>query len=289
MGDFPLFWTRILPVMAGVSCAAVLGAICASPAVADGGPTGSAFAVSANVTLLGSVPVGVSTAEATYPAGSSQSVVHLDALDKGEVVSAHALNASAQLRGNGLVAKGSIADVRALNGALQVKLLEAVCTADSSGVRGDSNIVDLRFGGKVVKVSGDHPVNLDALGNEVPGGIVSIRANEQVRGGGSLTVNALHVRVGGALGGIASADIILGQAKCAGGTTTTVRPTPTPTATATSHPTATPSATPSVTATSTQNLAYTGASVVGALLAGIVLIGAGVGALFFMRRRRSSH
>ena len=39
----------------------------------------------------------------------------------------------------------------------------------------------------------------------------------------------------------------------------------------------------------TNELAYTGASVIGPVIAGIVLIGAGIGALFFVRRRKANH
>jgi LPXTG-motif cell wall-anchored protein len=63
-----------------------------------------------------------------------------------------------------------------------------------------------------------------------------------------------------------------------GGTTTTTTPAP-PTCT-------TP--TPTTTA-DTNTLAYTGASVIGPAIAGVVLIGAGIGALFFVRRRKANH
>jgi TQXA domain-containing protein/LPXTG-motif cell wall-anchored protein len=43
------------------------------------------------------------------------------------------------------------------------------------------------------------------------------------------------------------------------------------------------------TSADTNELAYTGASVIGPVIAGIVLIGAGVGALFFVRRRKANH
>jgi TQXA domain-containing protein/LPXTG-motif cell wall-anchored protein len=43
------------------------------------------------------------------------------------------------------------------------------------------------------------------------------------------------------------------------------------------------------TSADTNELAYTGASVIGPVIAGIVLIGAGIGALFFVRRRKANH
>jgi LPXTG-motif cell wall-anchored protein len=47
-------------------------------------------------------------------------------------------------------------------------------------------------------------------------------------------------------------------------------------------------ATPTTSA-DTNELAYTGASVIGPAIAGLVLIGAGIGALFFVRRRKANH
>jgi len=87
-------------------------------------------------------------------------------------------------------------------------------------------------------------------------------------------------------------------------TTTTSKPcvpsTTTPTTTTTSPgngggtTTSTPMpptcATPTPTTTAdTNELAYTGASVIGPAIAGVVLIGAGIGALFFVRRRKANH
>ncbi|MFI9381072.1 thioester domain-containing protein [Kutzneria sp. NPDC052558] len=62
-----------------------------------------------------------------------------------------------------------------------------------------------------------------------------------------------------------------------GGSTTTTSPAPT---------CATPTPT---TSADTNELAYTGASVIGPAIAGVVLIGAGIGALFFVRRRKANH
>jgi len=60
--------------------------------------------------------------------------------------------------------------------------------------------------------------------------------------------------------------------------------------TTTSTPMPPSCATPTPTTTAdTNELAYTGASVIGPVIAGIVLIGAGIGALFFVRRRKANH
>lgn len=85
-------------------------------------------------------------------------------------------------------------------------------------------------------------------------------------------------------------------------TTTTTTPctstTSTPATTTSSNGGGTGSTTPMpptcvtptpTTSADTNELAYTGASVIGPVIAGIVLIGAGVGALFFVRRRKANH
>ena len=58
--------------------------------------------------------------------------------------------------------------------------------------------------------------------------------------------------------------------------------------TTTSMPPSCTTPTPTTTA-DTNQLAYTGASVIGPVIAAIVLIGAGIGALFFVRRRKANH
>jgi TQXA domain-containing protein/LPXTG-motif cell wall-anchored protein len=63
-----------------------------------------------------------------------------------------------------------------------------------------------------------------------------------------------------------------------GGTTTTTPMSPT---------CATPTTAPPATGTPTTPLAYTGASVIGPIIVGLVLIGAGAGALLFVRRRKA--
>jgi LPXTG-motif cell wall-anchored protein len=73
-------------------------------------------------------------------------------------------------------------------------------------------------------------------------------------------------------------------------TSTTSSTTPgsgtTPTSPTSSNCGPTPTTSTPITQASPTPLAYTGASVIGPIIAGIVLIGAGVGALFFVRRRK---
>ncbi|MBA8929030.1 TQXA domain-containing protein/LPXTG-motif cell wall-anchored protein [Kutzneria viridogrisea] len=72
-------------------------------------------------------------------------------------------------------------------------------------------------------------------------------------------------------------------------TTTTPVPSTTTSAPAPSTPVTTTTPVPvPVPASNDTPLAYTGASVIGAIVAGVVLVGAGVGALFFVRRRRAN-
>ncbi|MEV6607423.1 thioester domain-containing protein [Kutzneria sp. NPDC051319] len=71
-------------------------------------------------------------------------------------------------------------------------------------------------------------------------------------------------------------------------TTTTTSNGGTTSPTTTSMPPSCTTPTPTTTA-DTNQLAYTGASVIGPVIAAIVLIGAGIGALFFVRRRKANH
>jgi LPXTG-motif cell wall-anchored protein len=310
MGELAVRWTRILPALGGAAGIVTLAAVSAVPAAATDnpqGPTGSAFAASADVTALNAVKVNLPPLPAAhYPKGGDESVVKATVLPpNGDIASAKVLNAASELQGGKLNSQASIADVRALHGLIEAQLIEAGCTGDPSGVRGDARLVHVKVNGKEQTVDAQHPVDVDALGNAVPGGIIKLRANEQIKDGNGLTVNALHVTVGGAVAGLAKADVVLSQAKCSfpkgavvpptstkpgGPTTSTSKPgggsSPTSSHAGGGAPT---SGGPGVgNAANKGNLANTGTNgVVPMVIGGVALLAAGGGALYWTRRRRA--
>ncbi|MFI7676589.1 choice-of-anchor P family protein [Actinophytocola sp. NPDC049390] len=299
--------TRMLATGCGLVGVAALAAVLTAPAAAaDKGPTGSAYALSVKTTLLDKPLVKIDPRPvAVYPRGGRDSLVEVGPNVAG-LVTANVLNASSVLKGRSLVSEASIAEVVVRN-ILSASIVEAECVAGPSGVSGTSAIADLTVLGQKIDVT--VPGEIDVLG------IAKVRINEQIRKGGALTVNAVHVIIGGPVGNVTSADIVLSQAKCAwaGGTvpTTTTKPpttTTTPPGGTTEPPTGTtePSEPTSGTtsddagpSTSTQgftktanddDLAETGASgILPISLAGLTLLAAGGTALVITKRRRAAN
>lgn len=285
-----------------VAVAALAAVLTAPPAVADKGPSGSAYALSVATTLLDRPLVKIDPRPAArYPRGGSDSLVEVGPNAAG-LVTANALNASSLLKGRTLVSEASIADV-AVKNVLSAEVISADCTAGPTGVAGTSAVANLTVLGQKIDVT--VPGEIDVLG------IAKVRINEQIRTGSTLTVNAVHVLVGGPVGNITSADIVLAQAKCAwaGGSqppTTTTTPTGTtdptepteptttrptdPTSNTTTEPTST-TTTQGITKTSNdEDLAETGASgIVPISLGALALLAAGGSALFIARRRRAAN
>jgi LPXTG-motif cell wall-anchored protein len=287
-----------------VGVAALAAVLTAPPAVAEKGPTGSAYALSAATTLLDQPLVTIDPRPtAVYPRGGSDSLVRVGP-DVAGLVTANALTASSTLRGRAVVSEASIADVT-VKDVLRAEVIRADCTAGPGGISGTSSIADLTVLGQRIDVS--VAGEIDVLG------VAKVRVNEQVRTGDTLTVNAVRVIVGGPVGTVASADIVLSQAKCAwqGGTghpsdppptttttttTTTVPTTPPagepPTSSSTTEPRPTTSTTPARGFRKTaddEDLADTGASgILPISLAGLVLLAGGGSALFVARRKRAT-
>lgn len=283
-----------------VGVAALAAVLTAPPAVADKGPTGSAYALSVATTLLDKPLVRIDPRPtAMYPRGGSDSLVKVGPNAAG-LVTANALTASSVLKGRTLASEAGIADVVVKN-VLSASLISADCVAGPDGVSGTSSIANLTVLGRPIDVT--LPGEIDVLG------IAKVRVNEQIRSGGRLTVNAVHVIVGGPVGNITSADIVLSQATCGwtdGGpteppnTTTTTppggttEPTEPPNTTEPSEPTSTTATTSTTTqgirkTSNDDDLAETGASgIVPISLAGLVLLAGGGSALFVARRRRTA-
>jgi LPXTG-motif cell wall-anchored protein len=284
-----------------IGVAALAAVLTAAPAIAGSvatGPSGSAYALSATTTLLDNPLVKIDPRPtAAYPQGGSDSLAKVGPNVAG-LVTANALTASSTLEGRTLTSTASIAAVTVTN-ILAAKVIEADCAAGPSGVTGTSAIAALTVLGQKIDVT--VPGEIDVLG------VAKVRVDEQIRTGNTLTVNAVHVLVGGAIGNVTSADIVLSQAKCTwtGGTTTpptpptttaptTTKPTsstPHPTSsTATSHPTTSTTGAQGIRkASSNEDLAETGAAgILPIAVAGLILLAGGGWALFLARRKRTN-
>ncbi|MBB4910480.1 choice-of-anchor P family protein [Actinophytocola algeriensis] len=298
--------TRMLASGCGlIGVAALAAVLTAPPALAGNGPRGSAYALSVTTTLLDQPLVKIDPRPtAVYPRGGSDSLVKVGP-DVAGLVTANALNASSVLKGRTLVSAASIADVVVKN-LLSASVIEADCVAGPTGVTGKSTIADLTVLGQKIDVTSPLPGEIDVLG------IAKVRVNEQVRSGRTLTVNAVHVIVGGPVGNVTSADIVLSQAKCAWhGTTTPPTTTTTTTPPGTTEPSEPPTSTtdpseptstttpdddePTTTkqgiskASNDEDLAETGASgIVPISLGALALLAAGGTTLFIARRKRTA-
>jgi len=287
--------------LAAAGIAALVAVLAAPPALAGEGPTGSAYALSVRTTLLHKPLIKIDPLpHAAYPKGADESVAEVGPNLAG-LVTAKVLNASAVHEHGNLVSAADLAEVSVQN-ILTAKLVTAKCTAGTDGLSGRSSIAELSVLGQKIDVKAK--TDIDVLG------VATVRINEQVRHGDTLTVNAVHVIIGSAIRGITSADVVLSQAKCAAAATgdsdsgnpgpTSDNPAPTepsePGNGGTSEPTeptttnsdaaggdAQGDVTPSA---ETENLAETGVSAALPIgLAGVLLLALGAGALAYTRRR----
>ncbi|GHF33654.1 hypothetical protein FHX82_005308 [Amycolatopsis bartoniae] len=225
--------------MAGLATTALLAAAVPA-AAATGAGEASAYGASATVSLLpgvlGAPGLTVDTGHlASSATGERASASVADAPLKG-LVTAKVITSSAKHdTGTGEVdAKASVVDatlpvLAAVAGRTPAaEVITAQCTATSEGVTGSSQLADLDLGRLGTLPAGTGPNR--ELG--VPG-VVRVIVNEQVRhSDGSLTVNALHIKLlGGQLtGALGSGDVVLASATCGKATgPATTRTTPTPT------------------------------------------------------------
>jgi LPXTG-motif cell wall-anchored protein len=228
-----------------------------------------------------------------YPGGGSDSLARVGP-NVGGLVTANALTASSTRRGSTLTSAASITDVT-VRDILTATVAGADCAAGPNGVTGRSSVAALTVLGQQIDVT--LPGEIDVLG------VAKVRVDEQIRTGDTLTVNAVHVLVGGPAGGVTGADIVLSQAKC---TWPGTIPTTPPTTTATTGPTRPTSSTQPPRATTTtphptsssrgargihkvsddRDLAETGATgILPISVAGLILLAGGGWALFLARRK----
>lgn len=293
---------RLLPLVGVAAVAAAMG-LSAGPAVAADGFTGSAYAVSAGTTLINSQTLGIPPVPfAKYPTGGNLSVIGVDDAQHKLVHSTKVLAASSEVKDGTLTSAGMISEVHVLDNLLHAETIKAECTADASGTKGSTVLVDAHVGhGNPDETRVRLDPNRSNQVEEV--GPVKIVFNEQIKDGSKLTVNAVHIIVGGQVENLVRGDIILGQAVCAGTGAVMLPPTtnPAPPTTKTTTKSAAPGgptattgngpAAPTTTAASstdtTKKLANTGVSdtLPYVAIGGLALLGLGGGAIYLNRRR----
>jgi LPXTG-motif cell wall-anchored protein len=267
---------------------------------ADSDDSGSAYAVRASATLLNSVTAGLPVQNKvvySHGKGDERSMPNVDS----KPLKAKGLHTSAKKEGAKVVTDADVADVDALEGFFRATLVEASCTKDANGdLHGDAKIVDAVAGGMHLSPSNPQSINL-------LGGTAEVRVNEQVKdkATGVLTVNAIHIILGGALQDFTRAEVFIAQAKCSANDNAAlplpgednppvgiIAPTSSSVTTSVSVPaTSSPAATTPATSSSAAaapKLPNTGANV--AWLAGgaVILLGGGAGALWWARRRNAA-
>ncbi|MQA27750.1 MAG: LPXTG cell wall anchor domain-containing protein [Micromonosporaceae bacterium] len=308
--------SRIMSLAGGLVGAAALAAvaIATAPAASAGQSlSGSAFAVKVDVKTgddqsLVSVPP---LPEATYQPGGDKSVVKLAGaavVDKSHgYVSAKALNAASNAKGDVLASRASAVDLFVrLKGesnnargilALGAELVVAKCATGPNGMKASSRLVGVKVAGlagldkTIVGGSEDKAVEVDPNTTIGLPGLGKIVLNEQITSGKTVTVNAIHVYLKPELK-LAHGDIIVSQAVCSTGDDAN----PSPSSSATS-PGASPSASTSPGEPTSPNpgdstspsdggdLPKTGFKLLTFAAVGVALIGVGVVALLLVRRR----
>ncbi|MDT8909667.1 choice-of-anchor P family protein [Amycolatopsis sp. PS_44_ISF1] len=197
-----------------VACVALAGAAPASAAPGDG----SAYGV--DVKLLGQPAVKLGPLAAASTTGPTANTA-AGATVAG-VLTAGVINTSAVRDDNSgsVTAKASVADVglpvlQPALGAVGIKAVEAVCTATQEGVKGSSTLADAKLG-SVGAVDANPAPNTQVKVALGPVNVATLVLNEQIKNSdGSLTVNALHLKLlGGVVGALGSGDVILSSATC---------------------------------------------------------------------------
>ncbi len=187
-----------------VAAALLIGALPASAAPGDG----SAFVARVSVTLLGSNAVNVGPLAPSNSAGPVTKA-SLASINAGGLVTAGLVTSEATLNEEtGEVrAQADLAKVGIGLGVLsgRIEAVNATCDATQAGVTGSASIVGLRLANISV------PVN-PAPNTVVNLALAKIIFNEQIRNqDGSLTVNAVHIKLNALVG---KGDVILAQARC---------------------------------------------------------------------------
>ncbi|MGW5053406.1 choice-of-anchor P family protein [Actinokineospora sp. NPDC004072] len=190
-----------------VAAALVAGAVPAAAAPGDG----SAYALSAELTLAGTGAVRVGPIAPSSTEGPRQASVAT--ANVPTVLTTGLLTSESELdEETGVVrSQAATADVEVLLARLgSIGLVQADCEATQSGVAGSTTLADVRLAGVTV---GANPAPNTKV--EVDLGLtdlITLIFNEQIRNAdGSLTVNAVHLKADLL---VATGDVVISQARC---------------------------------------------------------------------------
>lgn len=184
--------------------------------------TGSAFGAQVNVTLLGMPVVNagpIAQSETTGPTSA-----HVVNLNLPNILTVGALDTSAtadpttgDVNTDADTLNVGLPLLQAVLGNVSIKVVDATCSATSSGTTGSATILGANLGSlPPIAVNPPPntqiPVSLPLIGN-----IATLTFNEQIQNAdGSLTVNGLHIHLlgSGLLGTIGSGDVVLSSNTC---------------------------------------------------------------------------
>jgi hypothetical protein len=205
----------------GLLAAVVASFVLAGAAPASAAPgDGSAYGVKVDVTLLGQPAVHVGPLAAASTAGPATSTLANATVPGILTAGVIATEAKRDENSGAVTAKATTADVglpllKAALGTVGVKAVEAVCTATQEGVKGSSTLADAKLG-SVGAVDANPAPNTQIKVGLAGINIATVILNEQIKNkDGSLTVNALHVKLlGGVVGTLGAGDVIVSSATC---------------------------------------------------------------------------
>lgn len=205
----------------GLLAAVVASFVLAGAAPASAAPgDGSAYGVKVDVTLLGQPAVHVGPLAAANTAGPTTNTLASAAVPGVLTAGVIATEAKRDDNSGAVTAKATTADVglpllKAALGTVGIKTVEAVCTATQAGVTGSSTLADAKLG-SIGTVDANPAPNTQVKVGIAGINIATIILNEQIKNNdGSLTVNAIHVKLlGGVVGSLGSGDVIVSSATC---------------------------------------------------------------------------
>ncbi|SEF31516.1 hypothetical protein SAMN05421837_105773 [Amycolatopsis pretoriensis] len=205
----------------GLLAAVVASFVLAGAAPASAAPgDGSAYGVKVDVKLLGQQAVKAGPLAAASTAGPTTSTLASAAVPGVLTAGVIATEAKRDDNSGAVTAKATTANVglpllKAALGDVGIKTVEAVCTATQAGVKGSSTLADAKLG-SVGTVDANPAANTQVKVAIAGINIATVILNEQIKNqDGSLTVNAIHVKLlGGVVGSLGSGDVIVSSATC---------------------------------------------------------------------------